>query len=363
MDASHMKISLVRGGELDASLIEAWRRMQEKDPDLASPYFCPEFTQAVSAVRDDVFVGVIEADGRIAGFFPFQRSRFGIGLPVGGKLSDFHGVICEPDFSWSAEELMKGCGLVSWRYHYVLSKQTPFSRTQTAEAGSHFIDLTKGFQGYVEKLESRGSKLIKDNAYKKRKLERDKGSVRFVPHDASSGVLDTLFEWKSKQYNASGLIDVFSFPWSRDLLSVIKDMQGPTFSGMLSCIYAGDSLIAIHMGMRSRWVWNWWFPRHDSDYHSYSPGIMLRIFAAEHAAEMGLSRLDLGKGDETTYKPALSSGTIPVSVGSVEIPCLTTSIIACASRLESFARASPLRSILRMPGRLILGKRRKSMYS
>jgi CelD/BcsL family acetyltransferase involved in cellulose biosynthesis len=358
-----MKITVIRGQDLDEACMTSWRRLQASDPDLASPYFCPEFTKAVAAVREDVRVGIIEEGGRVAGFFPFQRRRFGAGMPVGGKLSDFHGMICEPGFSWSAEELLAGCGLYSWNYHYLLAKQAPFSKAQTQQGGSYYIDVSKGFDAYAAQLEARGSKIMKDVAYKKRKLERDIGPVRFVPHAASPSVLSTLFEWKSKQYNDSGLINVFDFPWTRDLLSSICAMQGPTFAGMLSCLYAGDAIIAIHMGMRSQWAWNWWFPRHDSAYDAYSPGILLRILAAEHAAKLGLSRLDLGKGDETSYKPSLASGTIPVSMGAVQLPCLRSAVAGCLDRLERRARSSPLRAVLRIPGRLIVSMRSRSKYS
>lgn len=358
-----MKVSVISGKELTLAHVERWRQIQATDLDLASPYFCPEFTQAVATVRGDVFVGIIEENGNIVAFFPFQRKSFGLGKPVGGMLSDFHGVIGEPAFSWDKDELLKCCRLTSWKYHYLLTKQTAFSRTQVSESDSHYIDLSNGFQAYIEVLENRGSKIIKDNAYKKRKLAKDIGPVRFVAHDPSPEILTTLFKWKSQQYNKSGLTDVFGFSWTQELLLKILSMQSPTFSGMLSCLHAGDELIAIHMGMRSQWSWNWWFPRHNNFYNSYSPGIMLRLFAAEHAAELGLKRLDLGKGDETTYKPVLSSGVIPVSIGSSSVPCFITSCFSCLEQIENQARHSPLRSILRFPGRLILTQKSKSRFN
>ena len=357
-----MKITVISGNELTESHILRWREIQATDIDFVSPYFCPEFTQAVASIRDDVFIAIIEDNGSIVAFFPFQRKRFGIGMPVGGMLSDFHGIICEPGFSWSKDDLLKECGLVRWKYHYLLSKQTEFSISEYSHAGSHYIDLSDGFQGYIDALQARGTKIIKDNAYKKRKLERDFGPVRFIAHDTTPGILSTLFEWKSKQYKAGGLTDVFGFEWTRKLLSHIYTMKSDFFSGMLSCLYAGDNLIAIHMGMRSKWSWNWWFPRHDNAYKSYSPGIMLRLFAAEHADELGLKRLDLGKGDDSTYKPTLSTGTIPVSIGFSDVPSLTTSLLCAAECIEDYARRSPFRSILKIPGRIVLSAKRKGNF-
>ena len=52
---------VIAAHELDAGLVAAWRSIQEREPRFESPYFCPEFTQAVGTVRDDVRVVVIDA--------------------------------------------------------------------------------------------------------------------------------------------------------------------------------------------------------------------------------------------------------------------------------------------------------------
>ena len=62
------------------------------DPALVSPYFCPEFTQAVGDVREDAFVGIVEDAGEFVGFFPFQRRALGVGKPIAGPLSDYQGL-------------------------------------------------------------------------------------------------------------------------------------------------------------------------------------------------------------------------------------------------------------------------------
>lgn len=65
---------LIAPKEFDATLMDAWRAIQSKSHVFASPYFCPEFTQLVADVRDDVRVVVIENAGRPVGFMPYQRS-------------------------------------------------------------------------------------------------------------------------------------------------------------------------------------------------------------------------------------------------------------------------------------------------
>ena len=80
-----------------------WAGMQQQNPALDSPYFRPEFTQAVAAVRNDVWVAIIRRNGAAVGYFPFQRGKLNLGKPVGGKLSDYHGIISAGDLAISAD--------------------------------------------------------------------------------------------------------------------------------------------------------------------------------------------------------------------------------------------------------------------
>src|SRR3954465_15727874 len=102
---------LIAAHELDAGLPPAGRSTPGREPRFESPYFCPEFTQALGSVRDDVRVVVIENDGRPGGFFPHQRTAWRRGRPVGGPLSDYHGVIAAPKAEWGVVELMRAAGL------------------------------------------------------------------------------------------------------------------------------------------------------------------------------------------------------------------------------------------------------------
>src|SRR5262249_41662123 len=145
--------------ELAFSDVNRWRAIQRENPELASPYFCPEFTQAVAAVRDDVFVGILEKEGEVVGYFPHQRRRFGMGYPVGGRLSDFHGVIAPPGLEWNAAAFLRSCNLVSWQFHHLLASQTPFAPYHAATGESYYLDLSEGFDAYAIRLREAGSNL------------------------------------------------------------------------------------------------------------------------------------------------------------------------------------------------------------
>ena len=102
-----------------------------------------------------------------------------------------------------------------------------------------------------------------------------------------------------------------------DALNTIRSIENDHFAGMLSSVYAGDRLAAVHFGMRSHAVWHWWFPTYDLDLDKYSPGLILLLELARQAPGLGLIRLDLGRG-HARYKTAFASGATPLIEGSIE---------------------------------------------
>src|SRR5690554_4624885 len=80
---------------LGAAEWDQWRAMAAANPDLASPYFRPEFTRVAASVSPGAAVAVLHRGGEIAGFFPFQR-RGGAIQPLGAPMNDYHGVIARP---------------------------------------------------------------------------------------------------------------------------------------------------------------------------------------------------------------------------------------------------------------------------
>jgi hypothetical protein len=105
-NAMNVRYHLIAPSELDSSLTDVWRVIQVANDRFSSPYFDPEFTRLVAEVRNDVRVVIIENERRIVGFFPYQRNGLGLGKPVGGPLSDYHGVICTADSEWTLDGLL-----------------------------------------------------------------------------------------------------------------------------------------------------------------------------------------------------------------------------------------------------------------
>jgi CelD/BcsL family acetyltransferase involved in cellulose biosynthesis len=312
-------VEVIPGRELTPELMRAWRVLQETNPDLASPCFAPEFTQAVASVREDVEVALVRRNGELEAILPFQRKHDSVGTPVGGIVSDYQGLVARPGFICNPLELIKSCNLFCWNFDRLLASQALFAPFHDFCEPSAIIDVSQGFEAYAVGRRSAGSEQIKKCNNLLRRLEREVAPLRFVIHSPDPALLSQVLAWKSRQYLESGWHDLFAVRWARGLAESIQATQSESFAGLLSLLYAGERLVAGHLGMRSRTVWHYWFPAYDRDFAKYSPGLLLLLKMAQYAQSLGLRTIDLGTGI-SLYKKRLMNASIPVAEGSVEQP-------------------------------------------
>jgi CelD/BcsL family acetyltransferase involved in cellulose biosynthesis len=330
-----LNTSVIPGGALTEADLLRWSAIQEQTDSLASPFFSPQFTAIVASVRDDVAVARLEAGDRTIGFFPFERGRFGEGRPVGSILSDYHGLIALPDVSVDCADLIRSCGLRTWGFHHLLASQACFDPFIHARRSSTLMDLSGGFDAYVRARQEAGVRIpIASAARKSRKLERDHGPLRYSQHTADAVVFETLMSWKSAQYERTGAANPLDHQWIRDVLTTVWATESEGFAGMLSTLYTGDRLAAVHLGLRSSRVWHSWFPAYDPALASYSPGLILLLRMAESAQGLDLRAIDLGPG-AAPYKQVMMSHGVSLAEGSVD----TTVLAALATRTRRTTRA------------------------
>lgn len=343
-----MRIRVIAGKELDGDLVASWRSIQKTSVQYASPFLCPEFTQAVASARDDVLIAVLEDAGQVVGFFPYQRERFGLGRPVGAMLSDVHGVVCLPEANVDFKNLLRACKLTCWHFHHMIADQTrSIASPATVFRESCSIGLEHGLDACIAQLRKQGSSVVKDCQNKRRRMQKDHGEVTFAPHSDDPDLLSTLLEWKSAQYLKTQVDDILAFTWIRRVLEFIHACRTPTFSGMLSVLRIEERPVALHFGMRSSSVWNHWFPRHDETFARYSPGLILIVGLMECAPAYGVMRVDLGYGDETSYKARFRTSVVPLASGAVEIASVATALRLLRRKAGELVRRTPLVRILR----------------
>lgn len=355
-----MKYSVIRGSDLTPGLVDRWSEIQQGDATFASPYFCPEFTQAVSAVRGDVRVGLLEDAGRIVGFFPHQRRWDRVGRPVALRLSDYHGVVAEPGAEWCAADLLRACKLVRWEFDHLPATQTQFAAGFTHEDVSPVIELRGGYQTFEDSLDKAGRKQVRETRRKADRLAGRVGPLRFVEHSDDLELLHALMRWKSEKCCQTGVVDFFSLKWCRGLLEGLLSIDSKHFGVVLSCLYAGPNLVASHLALRSQTVWHSWFPAYDTRFAADSPGSILLLEVIKAAAKRSVMHVDLGK-DVSVYKQRLMNASIQLTEGSVEVPSFLNDIGHWTGTIDKWSRQSTLRPVLKYPGRLLqaIGRRRR----
>jgi CelD/BcsL family acetyltransferase involved in cellulose biosynthesis len=347
-----MNIHLISAAELTPEHIAAWDAIVRSDTTLDSPYFRPEFTQAVAAVRGDVEIGVLEQGGELVGFFPFQRGRKNVGLPVGGRMSDFQGVVARKDAAWQPRQLLRGCRLSAWHFDHLLAKQKPFQPYHWTVAPSPYIDLSRGWEGYRADQLALHREYFKRAIRKHRSAQREAGPLRFETHTDSPDVFQMLVKWKMEQYCRTKVTNVLAFDWTVALLERILAAKGEAFSSMMSALYMGNVLTAVLLSMRSYGVVHGWFSAYRPNFAPLSPGLVLWLEVVRAYPALGIRRIDLGKGPEE-YKTHLMSGAIDVAEGSVDRRPVTRLVRRNWRRAYDWARRSPLRRPLLAPGRIL----------
>ncbi|MEX0701754.1 MAG: GNAT family N-acetyltransferase [Planctomycetales bacterium] len=337
-----MHIHSIPAANLTPDVLSAWSALLAANAALDSPYYRPEFAQAVAAVRPNVRIALFEERDEIVGVLPFQRSRWGAGQPVGGRLNDFHAAVVRPGLRWTAEQFLRGCRLGSWRFTHLPAAQCDQGFAATAIEESHYLDLSRGYDAYKAARREAGSREISKLERKSRQIEREIGPLRFETHTDDRAAFDTLLAWKSAQYRATKLADVFAHAWPIRLLERILACREPEFRGVLSALYAEDRLLAVHYGMQSGGVLHSWFPAYSRDYDRYSPGLVLFLKMVEACTDLGVSRIDLGAGREQ-YKLSLSSGSDLVAEGCVERRRVRRLVRAAWRSSRDWVRSSPFR--------------------
>ncbi len=346
-----MNIRNITVDRLSSGEVATWSAIQRANPLLASPYFRPEFTQAVAAVRNDVEVAVLEDSGRPVGFFPFQRTPWNAGRPVAGRLSDYHALIAHEDVDCDPVALVRACRLSSWHFDHLVGAHASFAPFAWSSADSPYIDLSDGFEAYMRQQGGvRG--VMSEYGQKKRKLEREVGPVRFEEHVADSAILSTLIQWKTDQYLRTKVDNIFAFPWVINLLERIMEFNGEFIAPVLSVTYVADKIAAINFGMRSGEVLHPWFPAYNVELSRYSPGTLHWIATMQAAEGMGIRRIDLVSGGET-YKQRFMSGAIRVTQGAID-PRPSMAVARRAwRRTREYVRSTPMYSRVRGPVRML----------
>ncbi len=299
---------------------DAWRRIQESNPELINPFFRVEFSEDLAKVRPNVMVAVLKVGDTTIGFWPYQEIKPGIAIPVGEKIGCMHGIICSPDLKIKGASLAKRCGLKSWKFDHLLASQNIFSEGYFETLESPFMDLGDGYVNYIQNLKDNGhsGRKFLELGRKSRKLAKDHGAIRFEIDCDDDFALECLIQWKRDQMDRTKRVDLFvQSPWIESLIKYSMRRKSDAFRGVMSVLYLNDDPISVHFGFRSNGYLHGIFFAYDQQYTKYSPGMLLVLNLAQHANDIGITRIDMGKGAEG-YKNFWKSDSTTIAVGRYE---------------------------------------------
>jgi CelD/BcsL family acetyltransferase involved in cellulose biosynthesis len=345
-----MRVTVVPANQLSPEHATAWSAMQRGDLD--SPFLHVGFTQAVAAVRD-VEVAIVEQDGAPAAFLPFERRGAGAGQPVGQRVSDFQGLVCRPDFRPNWSQLLSACRLSSWHFDHLLAAQAEQSADVWAMHESPYIDVRGDLDTYLAERLAAGGGDTAQAVNKRRRAERKLGPARFEWHTRDRGVLASMIEWKTRHYEAMQVPNPLSWSWTLALLD--RFLEAPDeaeFGGLMSALYFGDRLAAVHLGLRARHVVHWWFTTYDAELAKYSPGAQMLLELVRTGPEHGITRIDLGKGQEA-YKRAFMTGSTQVAEGCIAARSSAAAVHRMWHRTKRWVKESALHRPARSSWRML----------
>jgi CelD/BcsL family acetyltransferase involved in cellulose biosynthesis len=341
-----VRVALIHPRELGRSEIAAWHCMQRATPSLANPFLSPEFAMAVGRFRAGARVAVLTEGQSTTGFFPFERRRLGVGVPICGWLTPCQGVIHAPGVAWDPRELLRGCRVSAWRFDNLVADQQPFMPHHSAIVPSAMIDLSDGFEAYYAKLRVKSSRFCREIERRARKLEREFGKLRVVADSRDTNALRTLMAWKSEQYRQTSHVDRFEQPWLVELLDILLATRSAQLTGVLSALYADDRLVAAQFGLRTEALLVGWFTGYETGLSKYSPGLIHIKGLAEEMAADGIRTIDMGAGARNYYKETMKSYDSFVAQGVVT----SRSVLGAAHHVRNALTWTARRTVRQHPG-------------
>ena len=179
-------------------------------------------------------------------------------------------------------------------------------------------------------------------------------------HDTRPEAMAQMLAWKQAQYRETGVFDVFSVAWTRKLLEAVLRRRSDTFWGVCSSLEIDGRFAAVHVGMASERLVQYWFPAYDCDLGAISPGLVLMVESARRAAEAGQKGVDLGPG-QFAFKKDLATCQVGLAGGycapagwaaAARKTVLDTSDWAHPERTEQVARLTgkAMRKLNRLTG-------------
>jgi CelD/BcsL family acetyltransferase involved in cellulose biosynthesis len=286
--------------------------MVKADPELHRAFFAPGFALACEMAHGRAWVGVLHEGGRVCGFFPFQfasnwHAKLRLAEGLGGGFADNTGLIAEAGFRIAPSALLRLCRLGQLFIAELSEAQHGFGLDASEWRDGYLIELVGGSDGYLAALASRHRDWVQNTRRKQRKVAREIGPLHLRRESRpSAAALAPLIMAKREQYRRTGAPDPFVLPHRLRLLEAVSSRTEPDCAAELATLFAGERVIAQHLGLTCHGVLSWWFPVYNPDLGKFSPGRLLLWQMIADAETSGLRAIDCGEGNQD-YKRLFST--------------------------------------------------------
>ena len=309
MSESRFSARITTPDKLYAYEIATWEKLSADVRSLSSPFLSSHFARAVAETGIDVRICVIYRDQTICGFLPYQfRNRIarwaGSAEPVGGGMTDYFGLVAEPNFRISVSQLLKLARINYLGFSHLDESQVNYGLIGEQPRIGLRARLDQNAADPLESLISARLKYLRDSERCARKLSHDLGSVDFVfdaPCDRSR-MLDDVINFKRAQYLKTNVPDALEGLWQQSLLHKLSEYQFAGCRGVLSTLSVEGRWVAAHFGIMGNGVFQYWMPVYKPEFAKYAPGRLLLHNIIKSSRSNSIHTIDHGEGDTASKR-------------------------------------------------------------
>jgi CelD/BcsL family acetyltransferase involved in cellulose biosynthesis len=297
---------LHKPAEMAAADVAAWVEVQAESPVFSNPLFSHAFAAAVAEVRDDVEVAVFRQGAKPVAFLAVHRRRGGLARPIGAPFSDYQGIVSKGAIGLSGPQALERAGLGAIRFNGLVDPYGLFAGAAGGVQEAFAIELDGDPDAYLEAVRAASPKKFKNYRRLEHRLEREVGPLRLVGGDRSQDAFDAILAWKSEQFTRTGIQDVLRPVWVRRMMQSLFETSRGEVTGLMVSLYAGETLVAGHFGIRQGAVFHPWIASANPEFASVSPGQLFLGHAIRAMPRLGVTVYDLGPGHDHYKRPYAS---------------------------------------------------------
>ncbi len=302
---THVSVASLDGiTEFEETLFCAFR---DANPDLASPYFSADFLKSIAPHTPGSMLARFHDGDEIVGFFAYQKRGQSL-QPAGAPLADYHAAVMKTGYAPDWTLLLAAVGAKRLEFNGLIGADG----LDRAPIVKHrqIASVTVGFDAWFAAQKARAPKYFKNLGRCTRNVAKDLPDLKFEWTEVSPALLDWVLNLKVDQYKRSGMHDVFSCGWTRDLLLALAEQKTGNASLMAGVYRRGEELVAAEICLIDGEDLHFWFPAYNPAYSRYSPGLLLTFDIIRHAADLGFKVFDFGSGGEAYKSPMTIDGPL-----------------------------------------------------